>query len=315
MTQQSALATMDPVSAAGEPLLVRRSRILPFPGQPRRYFNPKTLEELADEFMDPNIGQKQPVMLCKSSKNPGYFILIDGERRWRGFGIVEERTGKDPLMKCFIDVVNDEKHHFLQSYLSNALREDLVPIDQAAAYHRFYKESSERSHHARVSEVAKIVKKSTTHVENYLLVNKLPDEVKKFMDPELPKSEQLSVTSAIDIARGTKNHLLQLRMAKEAVERNLDTAQVRMLVSVRTGQTGLGIGGRMRSPSDDYKLLKSFIGRITNTSGRLAKIDLRALYSNRDDEFGDRERDSASVEDAIDGLKKILGQIKIEKGS
>ncbi len=300
-------------SGSGEPMLVRLSRILPFKGQPRRYFNQKGLEEMAEEFMDPEVGQQTPIQLCKYSEIPGMFVLTDGERRWRSWGIVRDRTNTDPLVKCFIDPIRDERHHFRKSFIANLHREDLVPVDEAAAYARLYRDSTERSHAAKVKDVAHLVKKSTTHIENYLAVHQLPEGVKRFMNPELPRNEQLSVTAAIYIAKGTSNPALQLQLAQEAIERDMGVAEVQMLVNIRTGQTGHGLGGRMRKPSDDYKLLKSFIGSITAKAKRFASMHVSDLYTTRDDEYGDRERDAEEVEMAIHHLKGLLKEIKTEE--
>lgn len=295
----------------GSPLLVRLSRITRFEGQPRRYFDPKGLLDLADSIETDE--QEMPLSVCKNSQKAGDFIVIDGERRWRAFKIIGERSGTDPLVKCFIDAVRDERHHFKKAFIANLEREDLIPLDEAAAYQQFYDNSTARSHHAKVVEISALVKKSTSHVENYLAVHTLPEAVKILMDPERQKDERLSITSAIDIAKSTKHVTLQLTLAKEAIERGLDTAEMRTLISIRTGKSGYGIRGRLRKPSDDYKLLKTFIGRTRNSAVRMRHgLDIDDLYSSRDDEYGDREADAAVIAETIgymqDLLKKVTGK-------
>lgn len=306
-------AEVEEESGSGKPMLVRLSRILPYKGQPRRYFNQKGLEEMAEEFMDPEIGQQTPIKVCKYSEMPGQFVLTDGERRWRSWGIVRDRTNTDPLVKCFIDAVRDERDHFKQSLIANLHREDLVPVDEAASYAHLYSDSNERSHSAKVQSIAHLVKKSTSHIENYLAVHALPESVKRFMNPDLPRNQQLSVTAAVYIAKGTSNAELQMQLAQEAIERDMGVAEVQMLVNIRTGQTGHGLGGRMRKPSDDYKLLKSFIGSVTTRAKRFSMMHVSDLYTTRDDEYGDRERDAEEVETAIHHLKKLLEEIKSEE--
>ena len=301
----------DEETGLGQPLPVKLSRIMRFDGQPRRYFDQKGLEDLAEDIA--TNGQKTPVRVCSHSTERGVFVLIGGERRWRAFGILKERTGTDPVVKCFIDTVHDERHHFKEALLDNLHREDLIPLDEAAAYKRLYDESEARSHHAKIVEIASLVKKSVTHVENYLAVHSLPDEVKRFMDPLRSKDERLTTTAAIDIARSTSDVALQLTIAKEAIERNLGIVETRALISVRTGRSGYGVGGRMRKPSDDYKMLKNFVGTTLNRTRRIRQgLDVNALYMTRDDEFADREHDGKLLQQLIGYLNDLLKEVKGE---
>lgn len=306
----------------GKPLPVRHSRIVAFEGQPRRWFDDASIEELADDMeeeerLNPGTnGQKTPVRVCKYSTKPGFFVLIGGERRWRAIGVRCKRTGKDLIINCFIDVVHDERHHFREAFLDNIRREDLIPADEAAGYKRLYRDSKELTHRAKVLSIARMVGKSETHVENYLALDGLPDEVKLLMHPERPREQRLNVTSAVDIARSTSDPRLQRELALEAIERNLDTTETRMLISIKTGKSGYGVGGRLRKPSDDYKAFKIFLGGVDNRLRRLTAfhggLDFDALYESRPDEFGDRERDAAILRNVIANLKDVLE--KVQKG-
>ncbi len=298
-------------SGLGQPLPVKLSRIMRFEGQPRRYFDQKGLEDLADDIS--TNGQKTPVRVCKHSTQGGVFVLIGGERRWRAFGLIKDRSDTDPIVKCFIDIVHDERHHFREALLDNLHREDLVPLDEAAAYKRLYDESTAQSHHAKIVEIAATVKKSVTHVENYVYMHSLPDQVKKFMDPLRTKDERLTTTAAIDIARSTTDTNLQLMIAKEAIERNLGIVETRALISVRTGKSGYGVGGRMRKPSDDYKAFKNFVGGTLNRARRIHQgLNLNELYRTRDDEIADREQDAKLLQQLIGYLNEMHKSIKGE---
>jgi ParB/RepB/Spo0J family partition protein len=307
---QPALAGADSEQTGlGRPLPVRLSRIERYENQPRRYFDQRGLEELADSLVER--GQETPVKVCRHSARPGVFVLIGGERRWRAFGIIRERTGKDPLVDCLIDTVRNERHHFRKAFLDNLQREDLVAVDEAMAYRRLYDEGAAvLSHSAKVADIAALAKKSFTHVENYLSLASLPDAVKKLMDPMRPRDERLLVSAAVDIARSTSDATLQLALAKEAVERNLDTVEVRTLISVRTGKSGYGTGGRMRRPSDDYKPFRVFISGAVMRARRIrSTMDIGALYAERDDDLGDRRRDAALIRELIGHLNGLLADV------
>jgi ParB/RepB/Spo0J family partition protein len=241
------------------------------------------------------------------------FVLIGGERRWRAFHIIAERTTTDPIINCFIDTVHDERHHFREAFLDNLLREDLIPVDEAAAYERLYKESRGESHHAKVVEIASLAKKSTSHVENYLQLARLADGVKLLMDPRRKKEEQLGTSIAIEIAKSTDNPTLQLELAKEALERNLGVVEARTLIQVKTGKSGYGVGGRMRQPKDDYRMFVTYLSTTLRGIQNFRRhIDLDGLYAHRDDEFAERERDSATIRLIVghlnDALKQVEGQ-------
>ncbi len=298
-------------SGYGKPLPVRYSRIERYPDQPRRTFPQKELEELADSIQEE--GQKTPVRVCKHSTKPGYFVLIGGERRWRAFGIIMERTGEDPIVNCFIDVIHDDRHHFREALLDNLQRVDLVPLDEARSYQRLFDESKLGSKNAKINEIARLVKKSITHIESYLYLHSLPDEVKALMSLERHKDERLTVTAAIDIARSTKHPTLRLTIAKEAVERGLGINETRSLISIKTGKSGYGIGGSDRKPSDDYKMIKAFLGHSLNRVRRLKQLAVNELYRSRDDEFGDRKRDSETLQELIGYLHDLNKEIEEKK--
>lgn len=300
-------------SGLGKPLPVRLSRIERYENQPRRFFDPASIEDMAADLQENK--QKTPVKVCKHSTKAGVFVLIGGERRWRGFHLIAERTKSDPIVLCWIDLVHDERHHFREAFLDNVQREDLVPTDEAAAYKRLYDESVAGSHSARIAEVAKLARKSVTHVENYLFMHKLPDEVKTLMDPLRAKDIRLSTTAAVDIARSTDNPALQLAIAKESIEAGLGLQETRALIGVKTGKSGYGISGRLRKPSDDYKSLKIFLGNASNRLHRLKAMDVRALYQTRDDEFEDRRRDADLIRGIISEFNRLLVDVSGEDQS
>lgn len=296
----------------GQPLPVKYSRIRRYEGQPRRFFDEKSLEELADDIQKNK--QTNPVRVCKHSKEKGVFVLIGGERRWRAFGLIAERTGTDPIVKCFIDTMRDERHHYREALRDNLQREDLIPVDEAASYQRLYDESTKGSHNAKIVEIADFLKKSTTHVENYLFLHSLSDEVKKLLDPRRDKERRLTVTAAIDIARSTSDQELRLELAQEAIERNLGIAEVRMLIQTKTGKSGFGVGGRLRKPSDDYKAFKNFLGATKHRADRiLSGIDIDDLYLTRIHEKTERTQDAHQIDAIIVKLEKMKQAITGKK--
>lgn len=292
----------------GRPLPIRLSRIKPLENQPRRFFDPRTIEALADDIKAK--GQNTPVQVCRHQNEPGIFTLIGGERRWRAFHVIKEKypeeDGGDPIVLAFVDVVKDYKELRRKARTDNLHREDLVPLDEAAEYYRMRYEEK-----MTIDEiVAESGGKSVSHIENYLWLHKLPEAVKRFMDPMLPKNERLSITAAIDIAKSPAKNDMKISLAKEAMERDLGVHEVKTLIEMRTGQSSLGVGGNLRKPSDEYKLLRSFLGRTLKTAQRMKKFDMGVLYYHREQETADRKRDAREIGSIMGVLQTLLDRIE-----
>ncbi len=291
--------------ALGRPLPIRLSRIERFEGQPRTYFSETGIEALADSIIKD--GQEQPIKVCTKYGAPGHFILIDGERRLRAKHVIWKRTGDEPTIDAFVEVIKNLKQHFRKSTVANLHREDLSPLDTAAALTRL------RDDGETMEGLASIVGKSTSYVDGYLRLHTLPDEVKALMDPSRSKDMQLSVTQAIDIARGIPESATSLRItvAQEAIERSLGVLETRSLVEYRSGTGGYRAGGHFRKPSDDYRLLARFLARTVTTTTRFNRdLNIDNLYVHRDTETEDRQKDLRSIDIIIENLQKIRKEVQ-----
>lgn len=285
----------------GRPLPLKLSSIERFEGQPRNYFDEDGIITLSYSIQKE--GLQVPIKVTTNPAKKGVFTLVDGERRYRAYKLIQERTGIEQIVDAFVAVVKDLKEHFRLSTIANLHREDLNPLDEAAALFRL-KEDGET-----FEGLSTLIGKSTSYVQGYLKMHELPDEVKKMMDPRLPKGERLSVTSAIDIARSVSEKALRIEIANEVVTRQLGVNDARLLMGVRTESEGYRFGGRFRKPSDDYKVLTTFLGRLSKDALRFSKTDVEGLYYHRDDERGDRERDTAILRSSVRHLQKLLDAI------
>lgn len=288
----------------GRPLPIRFSRIERFEGQPRTFFSETGIESLADSIQAD--GQEQPIKVTTKLNEPGKFVLIDGERRLRAFALIYKRTAKEPVIDAFVEVVRDVKQHFRKSTLANLQREDLTPLDEAAAYQRLRVDGD------TIEDLMRLRGKSRTYIDNYLRLYTLPEEVKVLMDPNRPKDIQLTVTQAIDIARGIPESApaLRITVAQEAIERSLGVVETRSLIEHRAGNSGYRSGGRFRKPSDDYKVFTSFLARTRTSAGRmLHDLDIDDLYLHRDDDQQDRKNDTGTIDAIISVLGKLRDKI------
>ncbi|WP_104721175.1 ParB/RepB/Spo0J family partition protein [Helicobacter mesocricetorum] len=142
--------------------------IKPNPLQPRKNFDNKSLQELADSINQ--YGLLQPVLVYENIKESDSYYLIAGERRLRASKI----AGKTSI-KAIIVEVQEEKLREL-ALIENIQREDLNPIDLA----RSYKELIEY-YGITHEEVAKRLSKSRAQITNTLRLLELDKEVQKYV--------------------------------------------------------------------------------------------------------------------------------------
>ncbi|PIU20327.1 MAG: chromosome partitioning protein ParB [Elusimicrobia bacterium CG08_land_8_20_14_0_20_59_10] len=138
--------------------------IKPNPFQPRRNFDGKALEELAESIKER--GLIQPISVWKDSDSEYHFILA-GERRWRAAklaGLVEIEV----IVKK--DLTEEQKLGL--SLLENIQREDLNAIDTALAYQKLMVEFG-----ATQADIAQRVHKSRAAVSNTLRLLELDEDI------------------------------------------------------------------------------------------------------------------------------------------
>lgn len=136
------------------------------PYQPRKTFNEKSLQELAESIKEHGI--VQPIIVKKSIKG---YELIAGERRTKASRIAGLKT-IPAIIKNF-----DDTEMMEIALVENIQREDLNPIDEAIAYDNIIKLSKMTQ-----EEFAKKFGKSRSHVTNMLGLLKLPEKTKELIE-------------------------------------------------------------------------------------------------------------------------------------
>jgi ParB family chromosome partitioning protein len=145
--------------------LIQRGRY-----QPRRDFNPESLQELADSIAAQ--GVIQPIVVRPSEGDR--YEIIAGERRWRA----AQQAGLDEVPVVVRHVT--EQGAMAMGLIENIQRDDLNPLEEADALHRLLNEF-ELTH----QQVAQAVGKSRTTVTNMLRLLELTDGVKQMMEKHL----------------------------------------------------------------------------------------------------------------------------------
>jgi ParB family chromosome partitioning protein len=148
------------------------ANVQPNPDQPRKIFNQAKLEELAASIKEHGI--VQPILVRKGIKSP--FEIIAGERRWRAAQLAG--LSKIPVILRSDD--SDEEKDDLVSLIENLQREDLNPLELAAAYSRLLVSQSYSQ-----ESLADRLGVSRVAVANTVRLLRLPDPVKEMLKQKL----------------------------------------------------------------------------------------------------------------------------------
>ena len=125
---ESAL-TMQPEAEEGLKTLPLQ-KVEPNPAQPRKYFDPDELQELADSIAMHGVIQPLTVRLLPS----GYYQIIAGERRWRAARL----AGLTEIPVVVIEA--DDKKAMELALIENLQRADLNPVEEALGYQQLISE-------------------------------------------------------------------------------------------------------------------------------------------------------------------------------
>jgi ParB family chromosome partitioning protein len=194
---------------------VPTASIRPNPLQPRTRFDEEAMASLAASIKE--VGVLQPILVRESG--PGEFELIAGERRWRA----ARRAGLQ-TMPVIVKAAPDV-HSLEQALVENLHREDLNPLEEAAAYQQLV-DAFDYTH----EQVAARVGKSRTAVTNTLRLLQLPAGVQRAL-----ADGAISAGHARALL-GTPDRALQEQLAKRAVAEGLTVRAIEDLV--RRSQAG-----------------------------------------------------------------------------
>ena len=208
-TEAAPAAPADETLPSGERLArlpvetLRRGRY-----QPRREMDQTRLEELAASIRAN--GVMQPIVARSLPTGNGYEIIA-GERRWRA----AQLAGLDQV-PVIVREVPDEAAMAL-ALIENIQREDLSPVEEAAALKRLVDEFG-----LTQKQVAETVGKSRTTVTNLLRLLQLEGEVRELLEQgalEMGHARALLTLEAPD----------QLRIARAVVDKGLSVRQTEAL--------------------------------------------------------------------------------------
>ena len=187
------------------------SSIRPNPQQPREHFDEESLAALAESIRE--VGVLQPVLVRPGGDG---FELIAGERRWRA----ARRIGLQTIPA--IVRTADDASMLQQAIVENVQREELNPLEEAAAYQQLIEDFS-LTH----DDVATRVGKSRTTITNTLRLLQLPPSIQRYL-----KERALRMGHARALL-GTPDRAFQEQLAKRAVAEELSVREVEEAIRAR----------------------------------------------------------------------------------
>ncbi len=256
------------------------SQIEPKSNQPRKYFDPELLEQLAESISQH--GLIQPIVVRPVSG--GFYQIIAGERRWRASKLANLTEIPAIVMQA------DELKAAQLAIIENIQREDLNPYEEAQAYRSLMREFD-----LTQEEVSAQVGKSRSAIANSMRLLDLPDEV-------------LEMLKTGDISAGHARALLGLKNKDDIV----DTAQKILIRSLNVRDTELLVKklnklfdkrDEVLDEQDDFVVdyVNDLERRATSLTGRRFKIKSNGSVKTVQFEFYDNE-------DLEDVLVKLCGE-------
>jgi ParB family chromosome partitioning protein len=148
----------------GSVIQIAIDRLIPDPGQPRKYFDETEMRELADSITE--YGIIQPIIVRDAGH--GSFIITAGERRFRAAAL----AGLNEIPVIVREYAEEKRQGI--SLIENIQRSDLNPIEEAMAYKNMM-DSEKLSQ----EELAAKVGKPRPTITNALRLLKLSSEIQE----------------------------------------------------------------------------------------------------------------------------------------
>ena len=234
-------------------------KILPNPYQPRKEFDEKALQELADSIIEH--GVFTPILVKPMDTN---YVLIAGERRLRA-----AKMANLVAIPAIIQEFSDEQMMEL-SLLENIQREDLTVIEEATSYDQLIRKLGYTQ-----EQLGNRIGKSREHVTNILRLLKLPKEVQQMVSNKTLTMGQVRPL----ITLGSDEEMI--RMANKIDSEDLSSRQVEKLIRAQ------------KKPNDEPKSkvlvdtsllnVQRIVQQKLQTTVKVTDSEIRIKYSDTND--------------------------------
>ena len=193
--------------------------IRPNPQQPRRRFDKRGLEELAESIE--NVGLVNPIVVEEIS--PGKYFIIDGERRFRACQMIKGVGSIDVVIKDKPPAGDQER--LVQAVVANVQREDLNPIEEGRAYKKLQTEFG-----YSINRIAQMTGKSLMTVKSRINLLDLDDKTQAMMEKNKLPIDRRVVLALLslpeDIRHKVTNKMSQNDLTIKAALKVIEKVQV-----------------------------------------------------------------------------------------
>jgi len=178
------------------------------PGQPRKSFEPQSLEQLSQSITEH--GVLQPIVLMPNGI--GRYTIIAGERRFRA----ARMAGLTEIPAIVKDVSTQSAKEI--ALIENLQREDLDPVEIAYGY-----KSLMESFNLTQDEISKKLSIPRSSIANSLRILNLPADILQMV-----KEDKISLGHA-KVILSVGDEKLQMELAKTTAEKQLSVRQCELL--------------------------------------------------------------------------------------
>ena len=262
--------------SAASPTVVDPLLIAPNPNQPRRVFDDEKINELAGSIEAS--GMLQPLVVRSTA---GGYELIAGERRLRA----ARRLGLSEVPVIVHETA--DPNSLLLALIENLQREDLNPIEEAAAFAELQEQFN-----LTQEQVAERVGRSRSAVANALRLLSLPDPIREHVSRgELPAGQARALL-------GLKDRSMTAAAAREVMAKDLSTRDTEALVK--------RLNAPRRTRTEDR--LDPDLSHLVETLQRRLGTRVRLTHRARDDK-GKLEIEYYSQEDLERITSMMMGTV------
>lgn len=229
-------------------------QIEPNPDQPRREFDPTSMQELAGSIK--TMGIIAPITLRQVS--PDHYQIIAGERRWRASQMAGLKT-----IPAYIRTADDESVMEL-ALVENIQREDLNAIEIALAYEHLAEQSGMTQ-----EKISERVGKSRTAVTNYMRLLKLPAQIQMAL-----KNREIDMGHARALL-SLDSPSMQLKLFRDVQKNQYSVRKVEEMVQAM--KNGESVQTAKKKTSDKTELPENVI-KLKETLSTILQTSVQVNY-------------------------------------
>ncbi len=236
-------------------------KLFPNKDQPRTYFSPAAINELAESIK--KYGLLQPILVRPDKVLEGQYEIVAGERRWRA--AQKAQLHEVPVV---IRELNDEETLQI-ALVENLQRRDLNAIEEARGYQRLADDFG----HIH-DEIGEAVGRSRSHIANIIRLLQLPENVQQMLI-----EDKISAGHARALLKADKPEAL----VHEVVKNKLSVRDTEKLVA---NDQGRKIDARPTSGAPKNKISKdadtiALEKEVSDKLGMNVTVDMKDVHQGK----------------------------------